>query len=120
MHQFGASLYGSVFSYGLQAMYMGNASYIGHNAIIRVKPFIDHCILPELTGKKPWGGKPLSHDIVESAMMARAGYEVWFLPEIVGSYEEMPANLLGFLVRERRWMQGNLQHLRFLFLNGPP
>lgn len=118
MQQFGARLYGSVFSYGLQAMYMGNASYIGHNAIIRVKPFIDHCILPELSGRKPWGGKPLSHDIVESAMMARAGYEVWFLPEIVGSYEEMPANLLGFLVRERRWMQGNLQHLRFIFLNG--
>jgi membrane glycosyltransferase len=118
MQQFSARLYGSVFSYGLQAMFMGHASYIGHNAMIRVKPFMDHCILPELTGPKPWGGKPLSHDIVESAMMARAGYEVWFLPEIEGSYEEMPANILGFLVRERRWMQGNLQHLRFLFLKG--
>jgi membrane glycosyltransferase len=118
MQQFSARLYGSVFSYGLQAMYMGHASYIGHNAMIRVKPFMEHCILPELTGPKPWGGKPLSHDIVESAMMARAGYEVWFLPEIEGSYEEMPANILGFLVRERRWMQGNLQHLRFLFLKG--
>jgi len=118
MQQFSARLYGSVFSYGLQAMFMGHASYIGHNAMIRLRPFIEHCVLPELTGPKPWGGKPLSHDIVESAMMARAGYEVWFLPEIEGSYEEMPANILGFLVRERRWMQGNLQHLRFLFLKG--
>ena len=72
MQQFGARLYGSVFSYGLQAMYMGNASYIGHNAMIRMAPFVRHCLLPELSGPKPWGGKPLSHDIVESAMMARA------------------------------------------------
>jgi membrane glycosyltransferase len=118
MQQFAARLYGSVFSYGLQAMYMGNASYIGHNAMIRMEPFIRHCMLPELSGPKPWGGKPLSHDIVESAMMARAGYEVWFLAGMEGSYEEMPANILAFLVRERRWMQGNLQHLRFIFLRG--
>lgn len=118
MQQFGARLYGSVFSYGLQAMYMGNASYIGHNAMIRMAPFVRHCMLPELSGPKPWGGKPLSHDIVESAMMARAGYEVWFLADLEGSYEEMPANILAFLIRERRWMQGNLQHLRFIFLRG--
>lgn len=118
MQQFGARLYGSVFSYGLQAMYMGNASYIGHNAMIRMAPFVRHCMLRELSGPKPWGGKPLSHDIVESAMMARAGYEVWFLADLEGSYEEMPANILAFLIRERRWMQGNLQHLRFIFLRG--
>ncbi|MDF0488656.1 glucans biosynthesis glucosyltransferase MdoH [Sphingomonas sp. H39-1-10] len=118
MQQFGARLYGSVFSYGLQAMYMGNASYIGHNAMIRMAPFVRHCLLPELSGPKPWGGKPLSHDIVESAMIVRAGYEVWFLADMDGSYEEMPANILAFLIRERRWMQGNLQHLRFVFLNG--
>lgn len=118
MQQFGARLYGSVFSYSLQTMYMGHASYIGHNAIVRMQPFIKHCILPSLPGKKPWGGKPLSHDIVESAMMARAGYEVWFLSDIEGTYEEIPANILGFLVRERRWMQGNLQHLRFILLSG--
>ncbi|PRG34739.1 glucans biosynthesis glucosyltransferase MdoH [Burkholderia multivorans] len=118
MQQFAARLYGAVFSYSLQAMFMGHASYIGHNAIIRMRPFIKHCILPELPGAAPWGGKPLSHDIIESAMMARAGYEVWFLPEIEGSYEEIPANILGFLIRERRWMQGNLQHLRFLFIDG--
>jgi membrane glycosyltransferase len=118
MQQFSARLYGSVFSYSLQSMYMGHASYIGHNAMIRLEPFIRHCMLPKLSGPAPWGGKPLSHDIVESAMMARAGYEVWFLPEIAGSYEEVPANLLAHLVRERRWMQGNLQHLRLLSIRG--
>jgi membrane glycosyltransferase len=118
MQQFAGRLYGAVFSYSLQSMLMGNASYIGHNAMIRLKPFIEHCMLPELSGKAPWGGKPLSHDIIESAMMGRAGYEVWFLPDVEGSYEEIPANLLAFMVRERRWMQGNLQHLRFVLVDG--
>lgn len=118
MSQFAGRLYGSVFSYSLQSVNMGYANYIGHNAIIRMKPFIERCILPELSGPTPWGGKPLSHDIIESALMARAGYEVWFLPDVEGSYEEIPANILGFLIRERRWMQGNLQHFRFLFLRG--
>lgn len=118
MQQFSGRLYGSVFSYSLQVMHMGHASYIGHNAMIRMKPFIEHCMLPQLSGEAPWGGKPLSHDIIEAALMARGGYECWFLPDIEGSYEEIPANLLGFLIRERRWMQGNLQHLRFLFIDG--
>lgn len=118
MQQFAGRLYGSAFSYSLQAMYMGHASYIGHNALIRTQAFIEHCILPDLPGKTPWGGKPLSHDIIEAALMARAGYEVWFLPDMEGSYEEIPANILGFMIRERRWMQGNLQHARFLFLEG--
>ncbi|APH60012.1 Periplasmic glucan glucosyltransferase [Granulibacter bethesdensis] len=118
MQQFAGRLYGTAFSYSLQAMYMGHASYIGHNALIRTQAFITHCLLPDLAGRSPWGGKPLSHDIIEAALMARAGYEVWFLPELEGSYEEIPANILGFLIRERRWMQGNLQHARFLFLEG--
>lgn len=118
MQQFSARLYGVVFAYSLQAMYMGHASYIGHNAMIRTQAFIKHCMLPYLPGLTPWGGKPLSHDIVESALMSRAGYEVWFLPDLEGSYEEIPANILSFLIRERRWMQGNLQHLRLLFMGG--
>ncbi|MBE7566667.1 glucans biosynthesis glucosyltransferase MdoH [Acidithiobacillus sp. HP-11] len=118
MQQFASHLYGSVFSYSMQAMYMGHAIYIGHNAMIRVKPFMRYAILPQLKGKKPWGGKPLSHDIIEAVALGRAGYEVWFLPELSGSYEEIPANMLGFLIRERRWMMGNLQHIRFWFLRG--
>ncbi|QDH16998.1 glucans biosynthesis glucosyltransferase MdoH [Swingsia samuiensis] len=118
MQQFAGRLYGTAFSYSMQAMNMGHASYIGHNALIRIQPFVDHCLLPELSGTSPWGGKPLSHDIIEAAFMARAGYEVWLLPELEGSYEEIPSNLLSFLIRERRWMQGNLQHIRLLFIEG--
>ena len=115
LFQFSSHLYGSVFASSMEALSMGHASYIGHNAIIRTEAFIRHCILPELSGMKPWGGKPLSHDIAEASMMGRAGYEVWFLSDIGGSYEEIPANASGFLARENRWMQGNIQNVRFLF-----
>lgn len=116
--QFSSHLHGSVLSHGLGALAMGHASYIGHNAIIRTDAFIQHCILPELPGGRPWGGKPLSHDIAEAAMMGRAGYEVWFLADIRGSYEEIPATMSGFLRRENRWLQGNLQNIRLLFTDG--
>ncbi|ETC99434.1 glucans biosynthesis glucosyltransferase MdoH, partial [Asaia sp. SF2.1] len=118
MQQFTSHICGTAFSHAMTAMHMGHASYIGHNAMIRMEPFVNHCMLPSLAGTAPWGGKPLSHDILEAAMMARAGYEVWFLPEIEGSYEEIPSNLGSFLQRERRWMQGNLQHMRFLLMDG--
>lgn len=115
LFQFSSHLYGSVFAWSMEALSMGHASYIGHNAIIRTDAFIRHCILPELSGVRPWGGKPLSHDIAEASMMGRAGYDVWFLAGIRGSYEEIPANASGFLARENRWMQGNIQNIRFLF-----
>ena len=46
--------------------------------------------------------------------MVRAGWEVRLLPEMGGTWEEMPTNLVDLLGRERRWCQGNLQHLRVL------
>jgi membrane glycosyltransferase len=36
------------------------------------------------------------------------------LPELHGSYEEVPTNLLDYAVRDRRWVQGNLQHARLI------
>jgi membrane glycosyltransferase len=114
MQQFASNLFGIAFTTTLRATMLGNGTYMGHNAMVRTKAFMDHCILPTLPGKAPWGGKPLSHDVVESALMAAYGYETWFLPELEGSWEEVPANILASLIRERRWMQGNLQHSRLL------
>lgn len=114
MQQFASHLFGIAFTTTLRATMLGNGTYMGHNAMVRTKAFMDHCILPTLPGKSPWGGKPLSHDVVESALMAAHGYETWFLPELEGSWEEVPANILASLIRERRWMQGNLQHSRLL------
>ncbi|CAI3955611.1 Membrane glycosyltransferase (MdoH) [Commensalibacter communis] len=115
MLQFSCWFYGIPFFKAIRHYYLGDAFYIGHNALIRVDAFREHCVLPALDGIPPWGGKPLSHDLVEAGLMAKSGLEVWFLPEIEESYEEIPANIIAFLIRERRWMQGNLQNLRVVF-----
>ncbi len=98
-----------------QAWWTGDCGpYWGHNAVIRMKPFIDHCHLPLLPGKPPLGGHILSHDQVEAAFMRRAGYEVRVLPEECGSWDENPPNILEFTGRDLRWCQGNIQYTKLL------
>jgi membrane glycosyltransferase len=46
--------------------------------------------------------------------MLDAGWEVWFAYDLEGSYEELPPNLTEYVKRDRRWCQGNLQHMWFL------
>ncbi|MDA9405326.1 hypothetical protein XH80_00485, partial [Bradyrhizobium sp. CCBAU 45384] len=62
-------------------------NYWGHNAIIRVKAFAESAALPQLRGRKPFGGHILSHDFVEAALMRRAGWGIYMLPTLGGSYE---------------------------------
>ena len=90
----------------------------GHNALVRIKPFLQDCDLPVLPGKPPLGGPILSHDQVEAVLMRRAGYEVRVLPEECGSYEDNPPTLLEFTRRDLRWCQGNLQYFKLLGLKG--
>jgi membrane glycosyltransferase len=116
--QFANRAYGPMYAAGLHHWFLGDAQFWGHNAIIRVQPFIRHCALSRLPGKPPLGGDILSHDFVESALMRRAGYAVCLAYDLEGSYEEVPPNLLSELKRDRRWCQGNLQHLRLVFTRG--
>ena len=95
-----------------------DGNYWGHNAIIRTEAFAAHCGLPHLRGKPPMGGHVLSHDFVEAAFIRRAGYAVYMLPVLDGSYEESPPSLIDLSARDRRWCQGNLQHLRILPARG--
>jgi membrane glycosyltransferase len=118
MVQFAARLNGPMLSSGLAFWQLGDANYWGHNAILRLAPFASECGLPRLPGKAPLGGEILSHDFVEAAFMRRAGYEVWLLPDAGGSWEEVPSNLIDFAARDRRWAQGNLQHLAVIPLRG--
>ena len=118
MMQFASRAYGPLFSASLHFWQLGESYYWGHNAIIRIEPFIKHCALARLPGRPPLGGEILSHDFVEAALMGRAGFEVWLAPELPGSYEESPPTLLEELKRDRRWCQGNLQHLRIMFGEG--
>jgi membrane glycosyltransferase len=112
--QFGSRLQSPMLTSGLAFWHLGESNYWGHNAIVRLRPFARHCELPLLPGRPPLGGEILSHDFVEAAFMRRAGYEVRQLPDLAGSWEEVPANVIDFAVRDRRWTQGNLQHARLL------
>ncbi len=116
--QFGARLQSPMLSAGLAYWQLGESNYWGHNAIIRIAPFARYCELPRLSGGPPLGGEILSHDFVEAALMRRAGFEVRQVPALSGSWEEVPANVLDYAARDRRWTQGNLQHSRLLGFPG--
>jgi membrane glycosyltransferase len=118
IQQFAARAYGPTWTAGLSFLQCGEGNYYGHNAIIRIRPFMEHCRLPELPGTGPFAGHLLSHDFVEAALMRRAGYKVHLAPDLGGSYEEAPPTLIDFAARDRRWCQGNLQHLRLLAMPG--
>jgi membrane glycosyltransferase len=109
--------------HGMRPYTMGSAwwagdcgPFWGHNALVRIAPFRDHCDLPVLPGKPPLGGQILSHDQVEAVLMRRAGYECRVLPEECGSYEDNPPTLLEFTRRDLRWCQGNMQYWALLGL----
>lgn len=114
IQQFSGHVYGPIITTGLAWWQVWDSNYWGHNAIIRVKAFMESCSLPVLSGKVPFGGPILSHDFVEAALIRRSGWLAWMLPELRGSYEECPPSLIDFAIRDRRWCQGNLQHARIL------
>ena len=118
IQQYATRVYGPLFTSGLHFWQLGESHYWGHNAIIRVAPFIRHCSLPRLPGDGALAGEILSHDFVEAALMRRAGWSVWIAYDLPGSYEEMPPNLLDELKRDRRWCQGNLQNFQLFLAQG--
>jgi membrane glycosyltransferase len=118
MQQFATCVYGPLFTAGLHFWQLGESHYWGHNAIIRVAPFIKHCALGRLPGSGTLSGEILSHDFVEAALMRRAGWAVWLAYDLPGSYEEMPPNLVDELKRDRRWCHGNLINFRLFLAEG--
>ncbi len=118
VQQFSSRLYGPLFLAGLNYWQQHEGNYWGHNAVIRVQPFIEHCSLPDLPGTEPFGGRILSHDFVEAALMRKAGWGVWLAGDIDGTYEEGPPTMIDSAKRDRRWCQGNLQHTWLLTARG--
>ena len=123
------SAFARVFQFGMRlgmrsytigsAWWQGDCGlYWGHNALLRLKPFKEHCRMPVLPGKGPLAGTILSHDQVEAVLMRRAGYEVRVVPRETGSYEDNPPHLLEFIRRDLRWCQGNLQYRRLIGMKG--
>jgi membrane glycosyltransferase len=118
LQQFSGRLYGPLIAAGIAWWHGSEGNYWGHNAIIRVRAFAQDAGLPDLHGRKPFGGHILSHDFVEAALMRRAGWAIRMVPTLGGSFEECPPTLLDFAARDRRWCQGNLQHLAVLPARG--
>lgn len=118
IQQFAAAFYSPVFCRGLAMMQGRTGPFWGHNAIVRTRAFAESCGLPELRGRPPFGGHILSHDYVEAALLARAGWAVRVDDDLRGSYEEGPENMVLHAKRDRRWCQGNLQHARLLLAPG--
>jgi membrane glycosyltransferase len=118
LQQFAGRLYGPLIAAGIAWWHGAEGNYWGHNAIIRVRAFAQDAGLPELRGRKPFGGHILSHDFVEAALMRRAGWAIHMAPALGGSFEECPPSLLDFAARDRRWCQGNLQHMAVLPARG--
>jgi membrane glycosyltransferase len=111
LQQFASNTYGPAVAAGLAFWHRDQGNYWGHNAIIRTSAFAAAAGLPALPGRRPFGGHILSHDFVEAALLQRAGFGVHMMPTLEGSYEGTPPNIIDVVVRDRRWAQGNLQHL---------
>jgi membrane glycosyltransferase len=116
--QFSAGLYGPMLAAGLSYWFQGESNYWGHNAIVRTEAFMANAGLPMLPGSPPFGGEIMSHDFVEAALLRRAGWGIWLVPDLGGSFEQLPPSLSELVNRDRRWCQGNLQHLRLLTVKG--
>jgi len=116
--QFASSTYGPIFSAGLNFWQQAEGNYWGHNAILRVAPFMEHCALPELPITGMADARFMSHDYVEAALMRKAGYAVWLAYDLDGSYEGGPPTVIESAKRDRRWCRGNMQHAWLLSFPG--
>jgi membrane glycosyltransferase len=118
MQQFAGRVYGPLIAQGITWWHGSEGNYWGHNAIIRTQAFAEQGGLPHLRGRKPFGGPILSHDFVEAALMRRGGWAIHMVPGLGGSFEESPPSLTDVAIRDRRWCQGNLQHVGVLPARG--
>jgi len=118
LQAFANNVFGPLSAAGLAAWQGASGNYWGHNAIIRTRAFAESAGLPSLSGNAPWGGHIQSHDFVEAALLRRAGWRVALITSLDGTHEQCPPTFVEMAVRDRRWMQGNLQHARILGARG--
>ena len=112
--QFASRLFGPISAAGMIWWAGSEGMFWGHNAIVRVRAFAESCGLPELPGRAPFGGHIMSHDMLEAALLRRRGWDVHMVTAD-DSFEEFPPSMPDLFTRDRRWCQGNIQHVPLLF-----
>ena len=118
VQQFSNAVYGWLMAEGMASWSQHEGNYWGHNAIIRTRAFASSARLPYLRGRGGRQSLILSHDFIEAGMLRRNGWTVKLLPDVSGSFEETPQTLIDYILRDRRWCHGNMQHLRLLGARG--
>ena len=118
LQQFASNVYGPSVAAGLAFWHRDQGNYWGHNAIVRTRAFAAAAGLPKLPGAAPFGGDIQSHDFVEAVLLQRDNWGVHMVPTVEGSYEGQPPTLPDIIARDRRWAQGNLQHLGIVRARG--
>ncbi|MDI1295333.1 MAG: glucans biosynthesis glucosyltransferase MdoH [bacterium] len=108
--QFASRLFGPISAAGMIWWAGSEGMFWGHNAIVRVRAFATSCGLPELPGRAPFGGHIMSHDMIEAALLRRRGWDVHMVTAN-DSFEEFPPSMPDLFTRDRRWCQGNIQHV---------
>jgi membrane glycosyltransferase len=111
--QFASRLFGPISAAGMIWWAGSEGMFWGHNAIVRVRAFAQSCGLPELPGRAPFGGHIMSHDMLEAALLRRRGWDVHMVTA-EDSFEEFPPSMPDVFTRDRRWCQGNIQHVPLL------
>ncbi len=111
--QFASRLFGPISAAGMIWWAGSEGMFWGHNAILRVRAFAESCGLPELPGRAPFGGHIMSHDMIEAALLRRRSWDVHMVTAD-DSFEEFPPSLPDLATRDRRWCQGNIQHVPLL------
>jgi membrane glycosyltransferase len=116
--QFSITRLGEIFSCGFSWFLGPEALYWGHNAIIRIAPFMAHAQLPIYPGKPPLGGRVLSQDVHEASLLGRAGWDVELDLEPGGSFEEVPSNVVSYGRRDQRWCTGDFLNSALILAAG--
>jgi membrane glycosyltransferase len=116
--QYSSSRLGAIFSCGFAWFLGSEALYWGHNAIIRVRPFMAHAQLPIFPGKPPFGGRVLSQDVFEASLLGRAGWDVDLDLNCGGSFEEIPSNVISYGQRDQRWCTGDFLNSALILAPG--
>lgn len=106
--KFGTELSQRVYMKATQRIF-GCSPYFGHGALVRRAAF----------ARLRVPARVLSHDIWDSAFLARRGWKVIYCPEAY-TLEEVPASYHETLRRDRRWIEGTLQCWPLLRISGLP